>query len=65
MSISQIQVGHLYDWGGYVVEAREILPNSAILIECPEIGEDVVSARSLKSLEPETYETVPFDYYGM
>lgn len=51
MSINDIEVGQLYDWGGYTVEAMEIT-DDGVVIECMEIGQDCVPASQLSSDDP-------------
>ncbi|MGA0999723.1 MAG: hypothetical protein ACO3RQ_09315 [Litorivicinaceae bacterium] len=51
MKKQDIEVGTLYDWGGYVVEVIDIESNG-IVIECEEIGQDIVKPSSLKEIVP-------------
>jgi hypothetical protein len=49
MNKSELNVGMLVDFGGYVAEVTAITPDG-IVVECEEIGEDIVPAAALKRL---------------
>lgn len=49
MKKSEITVGMLVDFGGYVAEVTAITPDG-IVVECEEVGEDIVAASYLKPL---------------
>ena len=50
MKMNEITVGMLVDFGGYVAEVTSIASPDSVVVECEEIGEDVVRASSLKRL---------------
>ena len=49
MKNSEITVGMLVDFGGYVAEVTAITADG-IVVECEEVGEDIVRASSLRPL---------------
>lgn len=60
MKRTEIEVGQLYDWGGYIVKVTSI-ESDGIVIECQEVGEEIVKPSKLKPLsyrssEPTFYE---------
>lgn len=60
MKKQDIKIGAVYDWGGYVVEIIAIEPDG-IVIECPEVGQDIVKPSSLKPIVPTTTEPVFYE----
>ena len=60
MRKQDIKIGALYDWGGYVVEVIAIEPDG-IVIECQEVGQDIVKPSSLKEIVPMTSEPVFYE----
>lgn len=49
MRKQDIRIGAFYDWGGHVVEVIGIEPDG-IVIECQEVGQDIVKPSSLKDI---------------
>jgi len=60
MKKQDIEIGAVYDWGGYVVEVIEIEPDG-IVIECTEVGQDIVKPSSLKPIIQTTTEPVFYE----
>jgi hypothetical protein len=57
MKKQDVNIGAFYDWGGCAVEVIGIEPDG-IVIECPEVGQDIVKPSSLKNIVPTTSEPV-------
>ena len=57
MRKQDIKIGAYYDWGGYVVEVIGV-EAYGIVIECQEVGQDIVKPSSLKDVVPTTSEPV-------
>ena len=60
MRKQDIKIGSFYDWGGNGVEVIGIEPGG-IVIECPEVGQDIVKPSSLKEIVPTTSEPVFYE----
>ena len=61
MERNKIRVGMCVDFGGYIAEVLEILPEG-IVIECEEIGEDIVSPANLKPVRISAYDEEFYRY---
>ena len=59
MKKNEIKIGATYDWGGYVAEVIDIIPEG-VVIECQEVGQDVVKPSSLKKFEPAAWGYEPW-----
>ena len=60
MRKQDIKIGAFYDWGGYVVKVIGIEPEG-VVIECQEVGQDIVKPSSLKDIIPTTSEPVFYE----